>query len=64
MRDDLCEANDAILRECERLREEGILSKVYTYNGFVKVARSDTDRPRKLTHMVDIENLTCYNQNY
>ena len=61
MRDDLCESNDEILRECERLRDEGIFSKVYTYNGFVKVTRPGSNRPRKLTHMSDLENLTSYN---
>ena len=57
MREDLCEANDAILTECEKLKDEGYLSKVYTYNGFVKAAKERTDRPRKLTHMVDVHTM-------
>ena len=52
-REDLCEANEAILEKCEELKAEGIIKKVFTYNGFVKVVQ-DQERPRKVTHMKDL----------
>ena len=55
-RDDLCEANAAILHECEILKERGVLSKVFTYNGFVKVAVGN-GRPIKVCHKNDLANI-------
>ena len=53
-REDLCEENDIILAECEKLKNEGHLLKVYTHNGFVKVVKKYRDRPIKLTHINDV----------
>ena len=52
-REDLCEANEAILAKCEELKATGILRKVFTYNGFVKVAKNQ-ERPTKIAHMKDV----------
>ena len=61
-RDDLCEANTAILHECENLKERGVLSKVFTYNGFVKVAVGNA-RPIKVCHKNDLANIIGVNVN-
>ena len=53
IREDLCEANQAILAKCEELKVQGHLKKVFTYNGFVKVAL-DQGRAVKLSHMKDL----------
>ena len=53
-REDLCEENDNILTECEKLKNEGHLFKVYTHNGFVKVVKNYRGRPIKLTHINDV----------
>ena len=55
-REDLCNANKAILEKCEDLKEEGLLAKVYTHNGFVKIAKSNNERPFKVSHMSEISN--------
>ena len=61
-RDDLCEANSAILNECEDLKERGVLSKVFTYNGFVKVAVGN-GRPIKVCHKSDLVNIIGRHEN-
>ena len=58
-REDLCDTNKAILEKCENLKEEGLLAKVYTHNGFVKIAKSINERPFKVSHMSDISNFLC-----
>ena len=55
-REDLCLANEAILTQCEDLKRRGYLKKVFTHNGFVKVA-VDQERPMKLSHMKDVSDL-------
>ena len=55
-RDDLCEANEAILAKCEALKVQGHLKTVFTYNGFVKVARNK-ETPIKLSHMNDLSRM-------
>ena len=57
IRDDLYEANDVILKECEKLKKDGKLQKVFTYNGFVKVVKKNGDWPLKLTHIDDVHDL-------
>ena len=54
-REDLCEANLTILEECEKLKNEGVLAKVFTHNGFVKVAKSMRDRPIRLSHINELK---------
>ena len=56
-REDLCDANMAILEKCEKLRSEGKVSKVYTFNGFVRVVRSAKARPIKITHINDVDDI-------
>ena len=56
-REDLCEANKTVFTECEKMMNDGQLSRVYTHNGFVKVVRFEGERPRKLSHMEDISSL-------
>ena len=56
LREDLCEANSEIFSECENLKERGLLSKVFTHNGFVKVCKA-RERPRKLSHLADVRSL-------
>ena len=43
-------------QECEILKERGVLSKVFTYNGFVKVAVGNR-RPIKVCHKNDLANI-------
>ena len=57
-REDLCPANEAILTECEKLKNAGQIFKVFTHNGFVKVVRKNRDRPIKLSHIKDIQQLS------
>ena len=56
-REDLCEANKTVFTECEKMMNDGQLSRVYTHNGFVKVVRFEGERPKKLSHMDDINSL-------
>ena len=53
-REDLCDANLTILEQCEKLKNDGVLAKVYTHNGFVKVAKTMRDRPVKLSHISEL----------
>ena len=55
-REDLCDANLAILEECEQLKNDGILAKVYTHNGFVKIAKTLRDRPVRVNHINELSN--------
>ena len=55
-REDLCEANLNILEKCEQLKKDGILAKVYTHNGFVKVAKTMKDRAVRLSHISELDN--------
>ena len=55
-REDLCDANLTILEECEQLKNDGILAKVYTHNGFVKVAKTLRDRPVRVNHINELRN--------
>ena len=57
-REDLCDSNMEILTKCEEMQKEGLLAKVFTANGFVKVVKRNKDRPIKLTHIKDLENLS------
>ena len=66
MRDDRCETIYArrTMRFYENVREwekKEFFRKSIRNNGFVKVTRPGSNRPRKLTHMSDLENLTSYN---
>ena len=59
-REDLCVGNQAILTECEKLKNNGLINKVFTYNGFVKVVKKCQNgslRTLKLSHMKDLDNL-------
>ena len=56
-REDLNEANMAIYEQCERLREDNRIERVYTHNGFTKVVLKEGDRPKKLSHMKDLHDL-------
>ena len=55
-REDLCDANLTILERCEQMKNNGVLAKVYTHNGFVKVARTMRDRPVKVSHISELSN--------
>ena len=57
IRDDLYIANGTFLKECEKLKKDGKLQKVFTYNGFVKVVKKNGDWPLKLTHIDDVHDL-------
>ena len=54
-REDLCDANLSILNECEKLKKDGKLHKVYTYNGFVRVSKTASSRTFKLMHISEID---------
>ena len=56
-REDLCEANLVILERWEKLKNDGVLAKVYTHNGFVKVAKTMRDRPIRLAHISELNDL-------
>ena len=56
-REDLCEANQTILEKCEKLKNDGILAKVFTHNGFVKIAKSMRDRPVRVSHISELNNI-------
>ena len=55
-REDLCDANLTILEQCEQMKNDGILAKVYTHNGFVKVAKTLRDRPVRVNHINELRN--------
>ena len=55
-REDLCEANLNILEKCEQMKKDSILAKVYTHNGFVKVAKTMKDRAVRLSHISELNN--------
>ena len=55
-REDLCDANLTILEQCEQMKSDGILAKVYTHNGFVKVAKTLRDRPVRVNHIDELRN--------
>ena len=56
-REDLCDANMKILEECEKLKRDGVLSKLYTRNGFVKIATLNKPGAVKVTHFNDIKDI-------
>ena len=53
-REDLCEANDIILQECEILKERGLIHHFLVRNGFVKTISKRGDFPRKINHPEDL----------
>ena len=56
-REDLCDSNLDILTKCEEMQKQGLLAKVFTANGFVIVVKKNKDRPIKLVHIKDLDNL-------
>ena len=60
-REDLCPANDNIFKECEKLLDQNLISKVFTHNGFVKVVKSGPNSrinyPVRIHHKTDLENM-------
>ena len=54
-REDLCNTNLAIFNECEKLKKDGKLHNVYTYNGFVHVRKSANGGSSKLMHISEID---------
>ena len=58
-REDLCEANLVILNQCEKLKSDGHISKVFTHRGFVKivVVKKNKNRTFKVTHESDIDKI-------
>ena len=53
-REDLCDSNQAILTECERLKADGLIHKVFTHKGFVKVVKTNKDHAVKITHISEL----------
>ena len=56
-REDLCEANLDILNQCEKLKSDGHISKVFTHRGFVKIVKKNKNRAFKVTHDSDIDKI-------
>ena len=56
-REDLCEANQIVLNECENLKKDGKIFNVFTYNGFVKIVRSANARPIKIAHISELNDI-------
>jgi predicted nucleic acid-binding Zn-ribbon protein len=56
-REDLNEANNEIYTKCEELKSKGLLTKVYTHNGFTKVVKNEGDWARNIFHMKDLFDL-------
>ena len=58
-REDLCEANLVILNQCEKLKSDGHISKVFTHRGYVKivVVKKNKNRTFKVTHESDIDKI-------
>ena len=56
-REDLCDANLTILNECQKLKTDGKVHNVYTFNGFVRVVKTPFTRPIKIAHINDVETL-------
>ena len=56
-REDLCETNLDILEKCETLQKDGIISRVFTRNGFVKIVMNDRQRPIKIHHIQELRDL-------
>ena len=52
-REDLCETNLDILEKCETLQKDGIISRVFTRNGFVKIVMNDRQRPSSVVVVIN-----------
>ena len=63
-REDLCEANQEIFDKCAVLKEEGLIQKFYTYNGFVKVIKLGETKSIKISHSVDLLKLFPVTSDY
>ena len=46
----ICSANDQSLKECNKLKRNGIIKDFYMRNGFVKVIKKEGDKPIKIYH--------------
>ena len=56
-REDLCEHNLAVQAECEKLMKQGLISKVYTRNGFVRIVLPNKTWPVKISYFSDIQDI-------
>ena len=54
-REDLCQHNLAVQAECEKLMEQGFISKVYTRNGFVRIVLPNKTWPVRISYWKDIQ---------
>ena len=56
--ENLCFKYKEILEECHRIKELGLIKKVWSYNGCVNIKLTDNyyERPTRLYHLNDIQN--------
>ena len=45
-----CRANEETVRECFKLKKDGIMEDYFIRNGFVKIVKKNGDRPYKINH--------------
>ena len=45
--ENLCRANEEIVRECYKLKKEGLMEDYFIRNGFVKIVKKYGDKPKK-----------------
>ena len=67
-RDDLNKANEEILAKAESLAKDGLVSKVFTYNGFVKVVKqpnvnNPNPNPIRIAHKSELSMFPHRNMN-
>ena len=57
--ENLCPANKSIYDQLSHLKEEGIIKKIWTYNGIVNYKRTENEheKPIKIFHEYDIDNI-------
>ena len=48
--ENLCEANETVVRYCNKLKTAGFIHEFYLRNGFVKIKVEEGDKPSKIYH--------------
>ena len=46
----LCPANEEVIKECYKLKNNDLLSEYFIRNGFVKIIINEGDKPFKVYH--------------
>ena len=48
--ENLCEANEMVVRSCRKLKQSGRIHEYYIRNGFVKIKIEEGNRSEKIHH--------------